>query len=302
MKVFVAGATGAIGTPLLSALSTGGHEVIGMTSRREGLQRLRNAGVEGVIADALDAEALRAVLTKLRPNAVIDELTALPKNYTPAEMRAAAERDRRVRLEGGRNLQNAAIAAGAQRYVVQAAGFFYEPGPGLASETDRLALEASPAVSAAVRTYLQVEARVLGASELQGVALRYGFFYGPGTYHADDGSISNQVRAQQYPVIGSGRGVYSFVHVEDAAAATVASLESDPGIYNIVDDDPTPISVWLPAFARFIGAPQPPHITEEQARQSVGADAVYYATRLRGADNKRAKLDLRFVPRKLEWL
>ncbi len=125
MKVFVAGATGAIGTPLLSALSTGGHEVIGMTSRREGLQRLRNAGVEGVIADALDAEALRAVLTKLRPNAVIDELTALPKNYTPAEMRAAAERDRRVRLEGGRNLQNAAIAAGAQRYVVQAAGFFY---------------------------------------------------------------------------------------------------------------------------------------------------------------------------------
>jgi nucleoside-diphosphate-sugar epimerase len=258
--------------------------------------------VEGVIADALDAEVLKAAVTKLRPNAVIDELTSLPKNYTPAEMRAAAERDRRVRLEGGRNLQNAAIAAGAHRYVVQASGFFYGPGPGLASETDRLALDASPAVSAAVRTYLQVEERVLGASELEGVAMRYGFFYGPGTYHADDGSISNQVRAQQYPVIGSGRGVYSFVHVEDAAAATVASLESDPGIYNIVDDDPTPISVWLPAFARFIGAPQPPQITEEQARQSAGPDAVYYATRLRGASNLRAKRDLRFAPRKLEWL
>jgi nucleoside-diphosphate-sugar epimerase len=302
MKVFVAGATGAIGRPLLSALTASGHEVIGMSSRPEGLERLRNFGVEGVIADALDTEGLKAVISKLRPEVVIDELTSLPKNYTPAEMRAAAERDRRVRLEGGRNLQNAAIAAGTRRYIVQSTGFFYGPGPGLASETDRLALEASPAVSASVRTYMQVEERVLGAAELQGVALRYGFFYGPGTYHADDGSIATQLRAQQYPVIGSGSGVSSFVHVEDAAAATVASLESDPGVYNVVDDDPVPMRVWLPAFARFLGAPEPPRLTEEQALKSAGPDAVYYATRLRGASNARAKRELRFAPRKLEWL
>jgi nucleoside-diphosphate-sugar epimerase len=302
MKVFVAGATGAIGRPLISALTTQGHEVIGMTSRREGLEQIRSIGAEGVVADALDAEGLRAILTKLRPHAVIDELTSLPKDYTPAEMRAAAERDRRVRLEGGRNLRNAAIAAGARRFVVQASGFFYGPGTGLASETERLALDASPAVAAAASTYLEVEAMVLGPRELQGVALRYGFFYGPGTYHADDGSISKQVRAQQYPIIGSGAGVFSFVHVQDAAVATVASLESDPGIYNVVDDDPTPMSVWLPAFARFLGAPKPPHLTEEQALQSAGPDAVYYATRLRGASNALAKRHLRFAPRKLEWL
>jgi nucleoside-diphosphate-sugar epimerase len=302
MKVLVAGATGAIGRPLLSALTTKGHEVVGMTSRPEGLERLRNAGAEGIVADVLDAEAVKAILTKLRPHAIIDELTFLPKNYTPADMRAAAERDRRVRLEGGRNLQIAAIAAGARRYIVQSTGFFYGPGPGLASETDRLAVEASPAVSGSVRTYMQVEERVLSASELQGVALRYGFFYGPGTYHAEGGSISEQVRAQQYPIIGAGSGVYSFVHVEDAATATVASLESDPGIYNVVDDDPTPISVWLPAFARFLGAPEPPRITEEQALKNAGPDAVYYATQLRGASNTLAKRQLHFAPRKLEWL
>ena len=303
MRVFVAGATGAIGRPLVSTLIGARHEVIGMSSTEHGAQSLREEGVEGAVANALDENAVLTLLKKVRPDAVIEELTSLPKRYTPEEMKAAADRDRTVRLVGGRNVQNAAQAAGTKRYIVQSTGFFYGPGQGLATEKDALAVNASPGVAGSVRTYMQIEERVLGDRNMQGVALRYGFFYGPGTYHdPKDGSVSVQVREQSYPVIGSGRGVFSFVHVEDAAAATVAALECDPGVYNVVDDDPVEMAVWLPAFARFLRAPAPPHISEEQALQTIGADAVYYAMRLRGAYNAYAKQKLGFLPRKLEWL
>jgi len=303
MKVLVAGATGAIGRPLVSALVAAGHDVIGMSSTERGAQTLREKGVDGQVANALDENVVLALARKLRPDAVIEELTSLPKRYTPAEMRAAADRDRNLRLVGGRNLHNAARAAGAKRYLVQSAGFFYGPGEGLATEKDPLALNASPGIAGSVRTYVQIEERVLGAPDLPGVALRYGFFNGPGTYQDPvDGSVSVQLREKAYPVIGSGRGVFSFVHVEDAAVATVAALEAEPGIYNIVDDDPTEMGVWLPAFAQFLGAPPPPHISEEEALGTAGPDAVYYATRLRGASNAYAKRKLGFAPRRLEWL
>jgi nucleoside-diphosphate-sugar epimerase len=303
MRVFVAGATGAIGRPLISALVASRWEVIGITSTERGVQTLRDKSAEAFLADALDRNAIEAVIRKVRPEAVIDELTSLPKKYTPEEMRAAAERDRKLRLVGGRNVQDAAIAAGARRYIVQSTGFFYAPGTGLATETEPLASEASPGIAGSVRTYTQIEDRVLKAPDLEGIALRYGFFYGPGTYHDPaTGSVSQQVREQQYPVIGSGQGVFSFVHVEDAAVATVAALEADPGVYNVVDDDPSDMSVWLPAFARFLGASAPREITEAEALRTAGADSIYYATRLRGASNRRAKQKLGFAPRKLEWL
>lgn len=303
MKVLVAGATGAIGRPLISALAAARHEVIGVTTTERGARTLRDNGAEAFVADALDRNAIEEVLRKVRPQAVIDELTSLPKNYTPEEMRAAAERDRTLRLTGGSNLENAARAAGAKRYVVQSTGFFYAPGTGLATETEPLASEASPAIASSVRTYMQIEERVLHASGLEGVALRYGFFYGPGTYQDPaTGSVSQQVRQRQYPVIGAGQGVFSFIHVEDAAAATVAALEADPGVYNVVDDDPSEMSVWLPAFARFLGAPAPPQISEQEALRAAGADSIYYATRLRGASNRLAKQILGFAPRRLEWL
>jgi len=299
MRVFVAGATGAIGRPLISALIAARHEAVGMTSSEDGLKTLLRHGADGVVVNALDAEAVHATLRKVRPDAVIEELTSLPKDYTPEAMRAAAERDRKVRIEGGGNLHNAARAAGAERYVVQSTGFFYAAGAGLAIEADRLALDASPGVAASVRTYMQIEERVLGLRDLPGVALRYGFFYGPRTYQdLENGSVTQQVREQKYPVIGAGTGVFSFVHVEDAAKATVAALEGEPGAYNVVDDDPSEMSVWLPAFARFVGAPPPPRISEEEAEP----DAVYYATRLRGARNTLAKRKLGFAPRRLEWL
>lgn len=303
MKVFVAGATGAIGRPLVTALLAAGHEVIGMSSTENGARTLREKGVESKVANALDEIAVLNVLNKIRPDAVIEELTSLPKRYTPEEMKAAAERDRTLRLVGGRNVQNAARAAGAKRYVVQSTGFFYGPGEGLATEKDALAVNATPRVVASVQAYLQIEERVLRDPNMQGAALRYGFFYGPHTYHDPvSGSVSLQVREHSYPVIGAGKGVSSFVHVEDAAAATVAALEADPGVYNLVDGDPLELAVWLPAFARFLAAPPPPRVSEEQALRESGPDAVYYAMRLRGASNALAKRKLGFAPRKLEWL
>ncbi|HME06002.1 MAG TPA: NAD(P)-dependent oxidoreductase [Bryobacteraceae bacterium] len=302
MKVLIAGATGAIGRPLISALLAAGHDAIGMTSSGHGLETLKKNGADGVVADALDAQAVHAAVNKVRPGAIIDELTSLPKHYTPDEMRVAADRDRRVRLEGGRNLQNAAIAAGARRYMVQSSGFFYAPGPGLASESEALALNASPGVSGSARTYTEIEDRVLGVKDLEGVCLRYGFFYGPGTWFHADGDIAGQVRERKYPIIGSGQGVWSWVHIDDAAAATVAALEAEPGIYNAVDDDPSPMSVWLPAFAAAVGAPGPPLLSASEDLERAGPDAVYYGTQLRGASNAKAKRELNFAPRRLEWL
>ena len=303
MRVLVAGATGAIGRPLISALVDSRREVFAITSTERGVQTLRDKGAEAFVADVLDRNAIQAVVRKVRPEAVIDELTSLPKEYTPEEMRAASERDRKIRFVGGRNIQDAAIAAGARRYIVQSTGFFYAPGTGLATETEPLASEASPGIVGSVRTYMQIEDRALHTPDLEGIALRYGFFYGSGTYHDPaTGSISRQVRERQYPVIGPGQGVFSFVHVEDAAAATVAALEADPGVYNVVDNDPTEMNIWLPAFARFLGAPAPPEITEAEALRTAGEDSIYYATRLRGASNGLAKQKLGFAPRKLEWL
>src|SRR5215469_1559983 len=162
MKVFVAGATGAIGRPLVSALIAARHEVVGMSSTENGARSLRERGAEGEIANVLDESAVLNVVKKIRPDAVIEELTSLPRRYTPEEMRAAAERDHTVRLVGGRNVQNAARAAGAKRYVVQSTGYFYGPGPGLATEKDALAMNASTGVASNVRAYMQIEERVLG--------------------------------------------------------------------------------------------------------------------------------------------
>jgi len=303
MKVFVAGASGAIGRPLVTALVAAKHEVIGMTSSDAGIKVLSEKGAEGVVVNVLDAEAVRAETARIRPEAIIDELTSLPKRYTPEEMRTAAPRDRRIRLEGGGNLHRAAIETGVKRYIVQSTGFFYGRGEGLASEGDPLAHDASPAVAGSAATYTQIENRVFRSPGLVGIALRYGFFYGPGTYHdPENGSISEQVRQRQYPVIDPATGVFSFIHVEDAAAATVAALEIRPGVYNIVDNDPVVLAIWLPAFANFIGAPPPPHISDKAAIQTAGPDVVYYATQLRGASNEKAKTEFGFAPRRLEWL
>jgi nucleoside-diphosphate-sugar epimerase len=217
-------------------------------------------------------------------------------------MKAAAERDRKVKVEGNVNLLAALRDAGVRRYLLQSSGFWYAPGAGLADESVPFISSASPGVEASARTYMELEARASATPGIESVALRYGFFYGPGTWYTREGDIGDQVRQQQVPIIGEGQGVYSFVHVDDAAAATAAALECPPGAYNIVDGNPSPQHSWLTAFARAAGAPAPPRVSEEEALRASGPDAVYYATRLRGATNEKAWRELEFRPRPLEWI
>jgi nucleoside-diphosphate-sugar epimerase len=300
MRIFVAGASGAIGRPLIAELLRRGHEVTGMTRSESGAGSLAALGAAVARVSAFDGAAVERALRDFRAEVVIDELTSLPGN--PSEMAAAAPGDRKLRIEGGGNLHRAAMACGVRRYIQQASGFFLEPGSGLADESAGLAVNASPRVAASARAYAELEARVLNAGEMEGVALRYGFFYGPGTWYHPDGAYADQVRRQELSIIGDGGGVWSWIHIEDAAVATVAVITAPPGVYHVVDDDPSPVAVWLPAFARFVGTPPPPRITEERARSSAGEDAVYYGTKLRGASNQKAKETFGFKPRRLEWL
>jgi len=300
MNVFVAGASGAIGRPLVAELIRRGHAVTGMTRSDAGATALASLGAAVARVSAFDAPGLERAVRESKAEVVIDELTALPRS--PADMAAAAEGDRRLRLEGGGNLLAAARRLGARRYLQQSSGFFLRPGPGLGDEAEGLAVEASPRVAASARTYAELEARLTAFGDIEGVALRYGFFYGPGTWYHPDGASADLVRRGEVSVVGDGGGVWSWVHIDDAALATADALTVPPGVYHVVDDDPSPMSAWLPAFARAVGAPPPPRVSAEQALAAAGEDAVYYGTRLRGASNARAKRVFGFRPRRLEWL
>jgi 2-alkyl-3-oxoalkanoate reductase len=301
MRILIAGASGAIGRPLVHRLRANQHEIFAL-ARSPDPAPLKEIGAEPVIADALDAAAVTAAVGRIRPDAVINELTSLPRRYTPAEMAAAAERDHKLRVEGNINLLAALRDAGVRRYLLQSSGFWYAPGVELADESVPFISSASPVVEAGARTYMELEARAAATPGIEFVALRYGFFYGPGTWYTRDGDMGDQVRRQQVPIIGEGQGVYSFVHIDDAAEATAAALECSPGAYNIVDGNPSPQPLWLAAFARAAGAPAPPRVSEEEALRASGPDAVYYATRLRGASNEKARRELEFRPRPLEWI
>jgi nucleoside-diphosphate-sugar epimerase len=300
VNVFVAGASGAIGRPLIAELVRRGHAVTGMTRSDAGARALADLGAAVARVSAFDAEGVGRAVRESRAEVVVDQLTALPA--TQREMAEAAAGDRKLPLDGGGNLLRAARAAGVRRYVQQASAFFLRPGDGLADESEGLAVDASPRVAASARTYAELEERVLTSGGVEGVVLRYGFFYGPGTWYHPEGAAADQVRRQEVPVVGTGGGVWSWVHVDDAARATIDVLTALPGVYHVVDDDPSPVSVWLPAFARAAGAPPPPAVGEAEARAAFGDDAVYYGTRLRGASNAKAKRLLGFAPRRLEWL
>jgi nucleoside-diphosphate-sugar epimerase len=302
MRILIAGGTGAMGRPLVRCLKESRHAVFALARSPQSSRVVADLGAEPVTADALDAASVMAAVARVRPDAIINELTSLPRHYTASEMKAAAERDYKVRIDGNANLLAALRNAGVCRYLLQSSAFWYAPGAGLADESERFAFDASPAVAAGTRRYAELEAAASRTLGIEFVSLRYGFFYGPGTWYSRDGDMGEQARQQRVPVIGKGEGVWSWVHIDDAAAATAATLECVPGAYNIVDSDPTPQGLWLPAFARAVGAPAPPRMTEEEALTAFGPDIVYYATRLRGASNEKAKRELDFEPRSLEWL
>jgi nucleoside-diphosphate-sugar epimerase len=301
MRVFLAGATGAIGRRLVPMLIAEGHEVTGMTRSPEKAEELRVAGAEPVVTDALDRASVQAAVRKARPEAVIHQLTALPQRIDPRKIERDFALNDRLRSEGTRLLVDAAKAAGARRIVAQSIAFAYAPGPPgtLHRESDPLFLDPPKSFRRSALALADLESTVLGAS---GIVLRYGYFYGPGTSMSSRGSMAEDLARRRLPIVGRGTGVWSFVHIDDAARATVASLSHEgPAVYNIVDDDPGTVAEWIPALAAAVKAPRPWRVPAALARLMAGEYGTLVMTRGQGASNELAKRELGWQPEHASW-
>jgi nucleoside-diphosphate-sugar epimerase len=273
-----------------------------MTSTAANRAPIEQAGAGAVVCDALDAAGLRDAVAAAEPEVVISQLTKLPKDeFDPRTIDYGPTN--RARAGGGHNLLEAALAAGARRFVTQSIAFIYAPeGGAVKSEEAPVWSDApEPFASGGVAT-VEHEREVLEADGIEGLVLRYGQFYGPGTYYAADGGTARQVRKRRFPIVGKGSGVFSFIHVDDAAAATVAACERGaPGIYNVVDDDPAALREWLPVYAGAVGAKRPFRVPTLVGRVFGGPFATVLATELRGASNAKAKRELGWAPRYASW-
>jgi nucleoside-diphosphate-sugar epimerase len=302
MRVFVAGATGVIGRPLIPKLVAAGHEVTGMTRSEDRAERVRTAGARVAVCDVFDADAVRAAVQEAGAEVLVHQLTSLPDrmDFRKPEVFAATNR---VRTEGTDILLEAARAAGARRFVCQSIAFSYLPDGGMVKGEDAPLLEEAPgSFGDTARTVVEMETRVLEADWLEGLVLRYGFFYGPHTYYAEGGSTTEDVRRRRMPIVGKATGTFSFVHVDDAADATVLAVErGGPGVYNIVDDEPAAMSEWLPAFAAAAGAKRPRRVPVWLAKLVGGKTVASFALELRGASNAKAKRELGWRPAHPSW-
>jgi nucleoside-diphosphate-sugar epimerase len=303
MRVFVAGATGAIGSRLVPQLVEAGHQVTAITRSKEKLGKLYDLGAEAVACDVFDAGRLGSVVARAEPDAVINELTDLPQSLNPRRLKEYYAANNRVRREGTANLLSAARGAGVRRFLIQGAAYWYAPTGGpVKTEEAPLYLDAPSPIGPAVETIKEVEEAVLTADGIEGIVLRYGMFYGPGTWYAKDGDVGRQVRKRRYPMIGHGEGTYSFIHVDDAASATVAALESArPGVYNVVDDEPVSAAEWMPVYVEALGAKRPPRVPAFVARLIAGDALVTWMLGLRGASNEKIKEELGWRPKYESW-
>lgn len=304
MRVFVAGASGAVGKRLVPQLIAAGYAVVAMMRSPRHAAALRALGAEPVVVDAFDRTALMAAVQRAQPEVVIHQLTALTgvKDYKHFDREFALTN--RLRTEGTDNLLAAAQAAGTRRFIAQSYGSwnYARTGTGPKTEEDPLDPEPPPHQRETLDVAERGERAVVEAGGLAGVALRYGNLYGPGTGFAADGAIAATVRKRGFPIVGSGAGVWSFVHVEDAASAALAALQQGaPGVYNIVDDEPAPVAVWLPELARALGAQPPRHVPIWLGRLAIGEVGVSMMTRIRGASNAKAKRELGWTPRYATW-
>lgn len=307
MRVFVAGATGAVGRGLVPRLVAGGHQVTGMTRTPAKAAAIEQAGATAVVADALDAEAVGRAVAEAEPDVVVNELTDLAtigSNMRRFDSYFATTN--RLRTEGNDHLLAAARAAGARRFLAQSFGGWPYARDGASVKDEDQPLDPHPAkgmraIHAAIR---HLEEKVTGAKDIEGLVLRYGFFYGPGTSLGTEpeGEQVAAVRARQLPVIGDGAGIWTFTHIDDAAAATALAVDRGaPGIYNVVDDDPAPVNEWLPALADAVGAPPPRHVPRLLARIVGGQAAVAMMCEVRGAANGKAKRELGWTPIWPSW-
>jgi nucleoside-diphosphate-sugar epimerase len=303
MKVFVAGASGVIGRPLVRQLVAAGHEVTGMTRSEDRAVEIREAGAAAVVCDVFDAVGLEAAVREAAPEVVVHELTALPARLDYKAKQDPLAPTNRVRTEGTRNLLAAAKAAGARRFVAESVAFFYTPkGDWVKDEETPLNLDAPGHFGAAAAALADLERQVTGAEGIEGVVLRYGWLYGPGTFFDRVGSQTEDALKRRLPIVGKGDGTFSFVHVEDAGGATVAAIERGaPGAYNVVDDEPAPMREWVPVFCEAVGAKKPLRVPIWIARLVAGSAAVSTATQLRGASNAKAKSELGWQPRYPSW-
>ena len=304
MDVFVAGATGAVGKRLVPLLVASGYRVVAMTRSAAKESELRAAGAEPVVADGLDREAVMQAVMRAEPEIVIHEMTGLTgvKSFKRFDDEFALTN--RLRTEGTDSLLAAARAAGVRRVIAQSYGNwnYARTGNDLKSEEDPF----DPSPPANQRKTLEairyLEDAVVGAADLQGLALRHANHYGPGTGFALDGDLVKLVRKRRLPIVGNGAGVWAFIHVDDLAQATIAAIErGKPGVYNIVDDEPAPVATWLPELARAVDAKPPRHVPVWLGRLATGEVGVSMMTQIRGTSNATAKRELGWQPHYKIW-
>jgi nucleoside-diphosphate-sugar epimerase len=306
MRIFVAGATGALGKQLVPQLVANGHEVVGMTRTGSKQDELRSMGARPVVADALDPDAVALAVAEAEPEVIVHQLTALSGSFDMRKVDQFFAATNRLRTAGTDHLLAAGRAAGTRRFVAQSyAGWpFARTGGAVKSETDPLDPTPPPAMREVLDAIRHVEDAVTGAELVEGIVLRYGGFYGPGTSLSSDprADISENIRKRKFPVVGSGAGMWSFVHIADAASATVAAIEhGSPGIYNVVDDEPAPVREWLPALASALGAKPPRRLPRWLGRLAAGEAATVMMTEIRGASNAKARRELGWQLRYPSW-
>jgi nucleoside-diphosphate-sugar epimerase len=301
MNIFLAGATGAVGRSLLPLLRDRGHSVTGTTRSPEKAAALRALGAEPVVLDGLDRAAVLEAVAAARPDAIISQMTALSGLSDLRKFERAFAVTNRLRTEGTEHLLAAAWETGVERLIVQSyAGWPYaRTGGPVKTEDDPLDPHPPKQLRTTFDAIRRQEALV---TEAGGVALRYGGFYGPGTGMTPGGEQWESLQARKFPLVGDGGGVWSFIHIEDAAAATLAALEhwTPGGIYNVVDDEPAPVREWLPAVAAAIGAPPPRKVPRWVARL-MGEHVVALMCEVRGASNAKARSELGWAPRWTTW-
>ena len=299
MRVFVAGAGGAIGRRLVPLLVKRGHGVVASTRSEEKLDQLRALGAEPVVMDGLNAIQVGEVVARAEPDVVVHQMSALADMSDLRRFDKEFAVTNELRTKGTDYLLAAAEVAGTRRFVVQSYTGWPNIRDGGPVKTEDDPLDPNPPAhqSESLAAIRYLERAVLDAP-LEGVVLRYGSFYGPGA----SGPLVELVRARKMPIVGSGSGIWSWIHIDDAAAATVATAESRAtGIYNVVDDDPAPVSEWLPYFAEAVGAKPPRHVPVWLARVAAGEVGVSAMTRIRGSSNAKAKRELGWQPRWSSW-
>ncbi len=304
MRIFLAGATGVVGKQLIPLLREAGHVVIGTTRSPEKAEHLRAHGVQPEILDALDRQATLRAVMRARPDALVHQLTAIPPNLNLRRFDREFALTNRLRTEGTDNLLAAAHAAGVQRVVAQSfAGWTYERNGGpVKTEADPLDPDPPAAFRRTLDAIRYLEAALEAADHMDTTALRYGWFYGPATSLGRGSALLDAIRRRQLPIVGNGAGIWSFTHIADAAAATLAALQRGAtGIYNVADDEPAPVREWLPFLANAIGARPPRRVPTWLARMAIGHQGVVVMTESRGCSNEKAKTVLDWRPRYLSW-